>query len=144
MKLTFISRAASGISQIGCLDEIGIVSVWNIIEIQGHINTEDDVNLSLGAKYKMILNYSDNLRAYPNVIDPFSMDDLNQGIEIEFDPAEPQIFFFSTSEGLFKVDKRQAISVPVKMDTIGLNSPTALSMSDRGYLLAAYSCGSIT
>jgi hypothetical protein len=29
------------------------------------------------------------------------------------------------------------------MDTVGLNSPTALSMSDKGYLLAAYSCGSI-
>jgi len=29
------------------------------------------------------------------------------------------------------------------MDTIGLNSPTAISMSDKGFLLAAFSCGSI-
>jgi hypothetical protein len=64
-------------------------------------------------------------------------------MEIEFDPTEPQVFFFSTTEGLFKIDKTLAISCPVKMDTTGLTSPTALSMSDKGYLLAAYSCGSI-
>jgi len=29
------------------------------------------------------------------------------------------------------------------MEAIGLNSPTALSICDRGYLLAAYSCGSL-
>ena len=69
--------------------------------------------------------------------------DLTASIEIEFDPMDPQIFFFSTSEGLFKIDKKERNSNPVKMDTIGLNSPTALSMSDRGFLLAAYSCGSI-
>ena len=92
----------------------------------------------------MVLNFSDNLMDYPNVIDIYSFGDLTSGIEIEFDPTEPQVFFFSTSEGLFKIDKRQAISNPVKLDTLGLSSPTALSMSDKGYLLAAYSCGSIT
>lgn len=29
------------------------------------------------------------------------------------------------------------------MDTMGLNSPTAISLCDKGFLLAAYSCGSI-
>lgn len=65
-------------------------------------------------------------------------------MEIEFDPTDSFVFFFSTSDtGLFKVDKKEKNSDPVKMDTLGMNSPTALSMSDRGYLLAAYSCGSI-
>lgn len=60
----------------------------------------------MGGKFKMVLNFSDNLMDYPNVIDIYSMGDLTSGIEIEFDPAEPQVFFFSTSEGLFKIDKR--------------------------------------
>ena len=65
-------------------------------------------------------------------------------MEVEFDPTDSFTFFFSTSDaGLFKVDKKEKNSEPIKMDTLGLNSPTALSMSDRGYLLAAYSCGSI-
>ena len=40
-------------------------------------------------------------------------------------------------------EKKEKNSDPVRLDTLGMNSPTALSMSDRGYLLAAYSCGSI-
>jgi len=78
----------------------------------------------------MVLNYSDNLTQYPNVMDSFAVDDLLQGIEIEFDPTESMVFFFSTSEGLFRIDKRETNVTPVKMDTVGLNSPTALSMSD--------------
>ena len=37
----------------------------------------------------MSLNYSDNLMAYPGVIDALSFEDLTQGIEVEFDPSEP-------------------------------------------------------
>jgi hypothetical protein len=54
----------------------------------------------------MSLNFSDNLTLYPNVIDPFLMTDITESMEIEFDPSEPQLFFFSTSKGLFRVDKR--------------------------------------
>lgn len=97
----------------------------------------------MGAKFKMSLNYSDNLTDYKNVVDIFADDDLTQSIDIEFDPIELQICFFSTSNGLFKIDKRQANPRPQKMDTVGLNSPTAMSMSDKGLLLAAFSCGSI-
>ena len=32
-KLVFISRSTSGISQIGALDEQGVVSVWSIMEM---------------------------------------------------------------------------------------------------------------
>lgn len=83
-----------------------------------------------------------NIGGESAVTDPF--DSVVQTMEIEFDPTDSFVFFFSTSDtGLFKVDKKEKNSDPVKMDTLGMNSPTALSMSDRGYLLAAYSCGSI-
>ena len=105
----------------------------------------------------MVLNYTDNLFGSGSVMDfipgipinvggksditdPF--DTVVQTMEIEFDPTDSYIFSTSNA-GLFKVDKKEKNSDPVKMDTLGMNSPTALSMSDRGYLLAAYSCGSI-
>ena len=68
--------------------------------------TEGDINLTMDAKFKMTLNYTDNLTDYSNVVDIFRSDDLTQSIDIEFDPVEPQICFFSTSNGLFKIDKR--------------------------------------
>jgi hypothetical protein len=37
----------------------------------------------------MNLNFADNLTLYPNVVDTYTMDDLTQSIEVEFDPAEP-------------------------------------------------------
>ena len=104
--LQFISRSSSGISQIGCLDEEGVISVWSISEIQSYMVTEGDINLTMGAKFKMSLNYSDNLTEYNNVVDIFREDDLTQSIETEYDPVEPQICFFSTSNGLFKIDRR--------------------------------------
>jgi hypothetical protein len=141
--LKFISRSASGISQIGVLDEMGIISVWNITEVASHLITDFDLNISLGGKFKMVLNYTENLVEYPHVIDITRITDVTQGIEIEFDPEDAQTFFFSTSEGLFKLSKTDGSGEPIKIDTIGLNSPTALSMSDKGFLLAAFSCGSI-
>jgi len=65
-------------------------------------------------------------------------------MEIEFDPTDQYTFFFSTSDtGLFKVEKKEKNTEPVKLETQGLASPTALSMSDQGFLLAAFACGSI-
>jgi hypothetical protein len=49
--------------------------------------SDDEIHLSLGAKFKMVLNYTDNLLLYPNVID--EMVELTQSIEIEFDPTNP-------------------------------------------------------
>ena len=133
----------TGIAQIGVLDEQGVVSVWSVIEMTGVHGLEQDVNMNLGGSFKMVMNYTDNLLLYPSVVDLASFGDITASIQLEFDPTDPEIFFFATSEGLFKIDKKDKDAAPVKMDTIGLNSPTALSMSDRGYLLAAYSCGSI-
>jgi hypothetical protein len=58
IKLAFISKTLSGIAQIGCLDEYGIVSVWSVVEIMGHHGTDYDLNMNLGGKYKIVLNYS--------------------------------------------------------------------------------------
>jgi hypothetical protein len=87
-KLKFISRSASGISQIGVLDEMGIVSVWNITEVASQLITDYDLNISLGGKFKMVLLFSDNLTNYPHVIDVTQFSDITQGIEIEFDPED--------------------------------------------------------
>ena len=62
-KLTFISKNASGISQIGCLDEYGVVSIWNIVEVSSNV-TDYELNLALGGKFKMALSYTDNLTKY--------------------------------------------------------------------------------
>jgi len=75
-KLVFINRSSSGISQIGVLDEIGMVSVWSINEIAGHIALDHDLNINLGGKFKLNLNYSDNLFDYENVINKEDMTDL--------------------------------------------------------------------
>ena len=56
--------------------------------------------MSLGSKFKMQMNYSDNLMEYITDIDS-----VTEGIVIEFDPEDSQIFFFATSEGLFRIDK---------------------------------------
>jgi hypothetical protein len=37
--------------------------------MKGHIITDYDLNMSLGGKFKMMLNYSDNLFDYENAID---------------------------------------------------------------------------
>ena len=49
---------------------MGVGSVWNIVEMQEYMVTDDDLNLC--GKYKMVLNYTDDLMQYPNVIDPFA------------------------------------------------------------------------
>ena len=107
----------------------------------------------------MVLSYSDNLFSCEQVMeitpgipikgdgknkktDPF--DTIVQSMELEFDPTDSFTFFFATSDtGLYRVDKKDKNNEPVKLDTMGLNAPTALSMSDKGLLLAAFSCGSI-
>ena len=63
-------------------------------------------------------------------------------MQIEFDPRDTNIFYFSTSNALFKCNRRES-DIPVKMDTEGLGAPSALSMSDEGFLLAGFTCGSI-
>lgn len=125
------------------LDDQGIVSTWSIIELSDHAITDYELNMNLGGRYKMVKNYSDNLTLYPNIVNALTVEELAASLDVEFDPTNPQIFYFSTSEGLFRIDKSGSVDEPVKIDTVGLISPTALSMSDQGYLLVSFSCGSI-
>ena len=64
--------------------------------------------MNIGGKFKLQLIFSDNLANYPSVMsedDPMGLNFAQESVEIEFDPLEPQIFYFSTSRGLFKIDK---------------------------------------
>jgi len=142
-KLVFIQKHDSGLAEIGVLDQMGMVSTWSVIEMHTNLVTDFDLNMSIGGKFKLSIIYSDNLMNYQSVIDMLNLEDLNQSLDIEFDPSNPLIFFFSTSDGLFRINKQDQHSQPVKLDTQGLNTPTAISISDRGFLLAAFSCGSI-
>ena len=63
-------------------------------------------------------------------------------MELEFDPVDSNVFFFSTSSALFKCNRRDS-TVPTKLAYEGLGAPTALSMSSEGFLLVGFSCGSI-
>ncbi len=68
-KMSFINKYDSGISKFGALDVRGIISVWSVGEVNELLFKENDVNMSLGCKYKMAPIFSDNLFMYPNVID---------------------------------------------------------------------------
>jgi hypothetical protein len=68
--------------------------------------------------------------------------DFSMGLELEFDTTDPSIFYFSIPTGLFKVNRRDGMSL-VRLDTSGMGAPSALSMSDKGYLLVGFTCGSI-
>lgn len=130
-------------SKIGAIDKHGIISVWNVVDHLDLPNSNFDLNVKSSSKFKMVPIFSDRLFEYPDCIDLFDEKSL-QYVEIEFDPVDPQLYFFSTSLGLFKIHRNDDVRTePQKMDTIGLNSPTALSLCDKGYLLAAFSCGSI-
>jgi len=110
-KMSFINKYDSGISKFGALDVRGIISVWSVGEVNELLFKENDINMSLGCKYKMAPIFSDNLFMYPNVID-LADDSQIQYVEIEFDPLDPQLYFFSTSKGLFKIHKTDDISEP--------------------------------
>lgn len=68
---------------------------------------------------------------------------VSQSLELEFDQNDANIFYFSTPSGLYKFNRRDQLIEPTQLDTNGLGSPSALSMSDKGYLLVGFTCGSI-
>ena len=99
--------------------------------------------MSIGGRFKLLENYSENLMLSSSVVfDPHSYLDITQSLDIEFDPSDSNTFYFSTSEGLFQFN-RKLQTEPHKMDTEGMGAPTTMSMSDKGYLLVGFTCGSI-
>jgi len=109
-----------------------------------------DLSMRIGGRFKLLENFSENLMYLPELskhqalLATGSKDGVSQSLELEFDQNDPNIFYFSTPSGLYKFNrKEQPLMDPVAMDTNGLGSPSSLSMSDRGYLLVGFTCGSI-
>lgn len=97
----------------------------------------------MGGRFKLLENFSESMMFMPEIFENLDgMNDIGQGMELEFDPKDSNIFYFSTSGSLFKCNRKDSM-VPVRLITDGLGAPTALSMSDEGYLLTGFSCGSI-
>ena len=101
-----------------------------------------ELNMSIGSKYKLQQNYSENLLFFPEagLAGEEMGKQVGSSLELEFDPRDPNIFYFSSSEGLFKCTRS---SSPIRLDTGGLGSPSALSMSDQDFFLVGFTCGSI-
>jgi hypothetical protein len=68
--------------------------------------------------------------------------DITQSLDLEFDPCNANVFYFSTSESLYRCNRRIS-NAPKKLSTEDLGAPTTISMSDDKYLLVGFSCGSI-
>lgn len=98
--------------------------------------------MSIGGRFRLLENYSENLMFMPEIATHAIGFDISQGLELEFDNRDTNIFYFSIVQGLFKFSRRES-GIPTRLETVGLGSPTALSMSDKGYLLVGFSCGSI-
>lgn len=66
--------------------------------------------MSMGGRFKLLENYSENLLYMPEVmgahISSNTIHDISQSLELEFDNTDPNIFYFSTCEGLFKFNRR--------------------------------------
>lgn len=142
----FVSKHGASPATIAAMDELGVVSSWTVMELQSHIADrigDFDLNLNIGGKFKLIQNFSENLMFIPEVFenaDGYS--DVTQSMDLEFDPNDGNVFYFSTSQSLFRCNRRVS-SVPTKLNTDDLGAPTAISMSDSKYLLVGFSCGSV-
>ncbi len=115
------------------------------MEIQSNAKgfNEFDLSMSIGGKFKLLENYTENLLFMKEIVgDHGNMHDVSQSLELEFDNTDPNIFYFSTCDGLFKFNRRQS-KIPSRLDTAGLGIPSSLSMSDKSYLLVGFTCGSI-
>ena len=116
------------------------------MEIQAHLADkvgDFDLHLNMGGRFKLLENFSESMMFMPEIFENLDgMNDIGQGMELEFDPKDSNVFYFSTSGSLFKCNRKDSM-VPTKLITEGLGAPTALSMSDEGFLLVGFSCGSI-
>lgn len=128
------------------MDELGVVSSWSVIELSPYLADRagaTDLNLNIGGKFKLLENFQENLMFLPEVFtNPDGFADIAQSMDLEFDPVDSNVFYFSTSEALFRCNRRVS-NVPTKLSTEDFGAPTAISMSDDKYLLVGFSCGSV-
>lgn len=126
-----MSKIGSSPAQIGVIDELGVISSWSVMEIQPHMASkigDFDFNLSIGGRFKLLENFVVNLQFMPDIWSDTSKD-FGQTFDLEFDPVDQNIFYFSTTTCLYKCNRKTS-DTPVRLDTKGLGAPSALSMSD--------------
>jgi hypothetical protein len=57
-RLTFVSKHGSSPATIAAMDELGVVSSWSVIELSAHhADKITDLNLNIGARYKLLENF---------------------------------------------------------------------------------------
>jgi hypothetical protein len=79
-RLIFITKFGGGSAQIGVIDELLVVSTWSLVEIQAHIAEKQlsfDLNMSIGGRFKLIENFSENLMFMPDVIGHGDIQDIS-------------------------------------------------------------------
>jgi hypothetical protein len=139
MKLTFVSKVGSSPAVISAIDELGTVSSWSVMEIQAHIaekQENNDPNLNIGGRFKLLENYSKDMMYEPEIMEHsqtpegFPIHDVTQSMYLEADPKDSNVFYFSSTNALFKCDRRVS-NEPVRLDTTGLGAVSCLSMSDN-------------
>jgi hypothetical protein len=65
--------------------------------------------MSIGGKFKLLENYSENLMYMKEVVGHhLNVHDISQSLELEFDNTDPNIFYFSTCDGLYKFNRRES------------------------------------
>ena len=109
-----------GSPQIGVMDELGVISLWSVMEIQAHLADkmgDFDLHLNMGGRFKLLENFSQNMMFMPQVFEnEDGFNDITQAMQMEFDPLDTNVFYFSTSSSLFKCNRRES-NVPQKLDT---------------------------
>lgn len=145
-RLTFVSKHGSSPATIAAMDELGVISSWSVIELSPHLADKAgvaDLNLNIGGRYKLLENFQENMMFMPEVFDNANgFADIAQSMDLEFDPIDSNVFYFSTSGSLYRCNRRVS-DVPTKLSTEDLGAPTSISMSDSKYLLVGFSCGSV-
>ena len=57
----------------------------------------------MGGRFKLLENFSESMMFMPEIFENLDgMADIAQSMELEFDPTDSNIFYFSTSGALFK------------------------------------------
>lgn len=118
-RLLFITKFGGLSAQIGVIDELLTLSTWTLMEIQSSSKgvNEFDLSMSIGSRYKLLENFSENLMMMKEIFSKqSSSQDISQSMELEFDNRDPNIFYFSTCDGLFKFDRKQS-KKPTRLDT---------------------------
>lgn len=109
---------------------------------RGDRGNDLDLSMRIGGRYKLFENFNENLMCLPELsLHHAEGGGVSQSLELEFDQHDSSILYFSTPSGLYKFNRKEL--EPIQLDTSGLGSPSSLSMSDRGYLLVGFTCGSI-